>query len=81
MKVSGRRNPILHTNKLFIKTLKNLTIMEPELFKQKKKKRKRKRHMLCAVCLCRPANAWVCVGSDIWMITLISSFCLGHNTH
>ncbi len=29
------------------------------------------------VCMCLPENALVCVGSDIWMITLISSFCLG----
>lgn len=38
--------------------------------------------VLCtAVCMCLPGNAWVSVGSDVWMITLISSFCLGHNTH
>lgn len=29
-----------------------------------------------------PEHAQQCVcRSDIWMITLISSFCLGHNTH
>lgn len=31
--------------------------------------------------VCVPENTWVYAGSDIWMITLISSFCLGHNTH
>lgn len=31
--------------------------------------------------MCVAENARVSVGSDIWMITLISSFCLGHNTH
>lgn len=31
--------------------------------------------------VCVPENTWVYAGSDIWMIALISSFCLGHNTH
>lgn len=31
--------------------------------------------------VCVPENTWVYAGSDIWMITLISSFCLGHSTH
>lgn len=31
--------------------------------------------------VCVPENTWVYAGSDVWMIALISSFCLGHNTH
>lgn len=31
--------------------------------------------------VCVPENTWVYAGSDICMIALISSFCLGHNTH